>query len=293
LYVLAQIHLQIMSQDKTTAQRGQPMFKTALSEAMKAADAAVSFARKASLRTSHGQALITLGQLELVGLQVDDALKTADEAFAIFDELREEAQKANVMCLQADAHLTNGNENKALVLVNKALAIFQDHKDSRGEWIAMNLLEQITGPAAEEQAPSQEEWTPEQWAQWQQWKQQQSAQQQGTPKMPAALQKAQAAQPRKQTELAGQKLEMSSLSEDTVRQRLLEIVRFTVDMDDNEDLELDVPLMQVGVTSRTAVGLRNTLSEELPGVDLPFTLIFDYPSVASITDMVLEATGAG
>lgn len=54
------------------------------------------------------------------------------------------------------------------------------------------------------------------------------------------------------------------------------------------------------MTSRTAVGLRNMLSEEadqsklklfvafnglsqLPGVDLPFTLIFDYPSVASIS----------
>jgi len=294
LYVTAQIHLQMMSEDKMKARRGQPAFKTALAEAMKAADSAVSYARNAKLKSSHGQALITLGQLELVGLQCDDALKTADEALAIFEELKDEPQKANVMCLQADTHFTNGNENKALVLVNKALAIFQDYKDRRGEWIAMNILEQITGPA-EEQAPSQEEWTAEQWAQWEQWKQQQTSaqQQQQTPKMPEALQKAQASQPRKQTELVGQKLEMRSLSADTVRQRLIEIVRFTVDMEDNEEIELDVPLMQVGVTSRTAVGLRNTLSEELPGVDLPFTLIFDYPSVAAISDMVLEATGAG
>ena len=61
------------------------------------------------------------------------------QAMAIFEELGSERDKANVMCLeasmtatcrdpdrpcllpacQADAHFTNGNANKALVIVNK------------------------------------------------------------------------------------------------------------------------------------------------------------------------------
>ena len=66
----------------------------------------------------------------------------AGQAMAIFEELGSERDKANVMCLeattatrratvsgccaslcptccQADAHFTNGNANKALVIVNK------------------------------------------------------------------------------------------------------------------------------------------------------------------------------
>eukprot|EP00931_Biecheleriopsis_adriatica_P088418 TRINITY_DN62746_c0_g1_i1.p1 TRINITY_DN62746_c0_g1~~TRINITY_DN62746_c0_g1_i1.p1 ORF type:complete len:834 (+),score=260.19 TRINITY_DN62746_c0_g1_i1:94-2595(+) len=295
LQVVAQIKAQILTQDKIKAQRGTPAFSAVLSDALQAADAAVSFARKAKLQLQLGQALLTLGQIELGGLQCDDALKTAEEAMTIFEQLGDEVNKANIMCLEADAHFVNGNANKALVLVNKALAIFQDHRDERGEWLAMNILEQITGPPEEEPAlpqPSQEQWTEQQWAQWNEWQQQQQAQSKAAPsQMPQALQKKQEEKVRKRTD-PGQKLDTSQLSLDNVRRRLEEIVRYTVDLDDDEVIELDQPLMQVGVTSRTAVGLRNMLTEELPGVELPFTLIFDYPSVASISDMVMENLGS-
>ncbi|CAJ1384532.1 unnamed protein product [Effrenium voratum] len=203
----------------------------------------------------------------------------------IFEELGSERDKANVMCLEADTHFTNGNSNKALVLVNKALAIFQEYRDSRGEWIAMNILEQITGPP--DALPSQSDWTDEQWAQWNAWQQQQQ-QQQPSGQLPQAIQRQTQEQAVRRRTDPGQKLDMAQVSTDTVRKRVEEIVRFTADLDDSEAIELDQPLMQVGVTSRTAVGLRNMLSEELPGVDMPFTLIFDYPSVAAISDHIMD-----
>mmetsp|Transcript_47658 Transcript_47658/g.107258 ORF Transcript_47658/g.107258 Transcript_47658/m.107258 type:complete len:127 (+) Transcript_47658:3-383(+) len=59
---------------------------------------------------------------------------------------------------------------------------------------------------------------------------------------------------------------------------------------DTEDLEADTPLMEAGLTSNSAVLLRDELSKDLPGISLPPTLIFDYPSVATITEFVVEAS---
>jgi len=59
---------------------------------------------------------------------------------------------------------------------------------------------------------------------------------------------------------------------------------------DSDELEVDTPLMEAGLTSNSAVLLRDELSKDLPGINLPPTLIFDYPSVAAISDFVVEAS---
>lgn len=271
------------------SQRGSSAFATALSEAAKSADGAASFAHKSNEPILEGQALLTAGQIQLVGLQCDEALRTADDALAIFAEQADLRNQANVFCLQADIHLTNGNTNKALVLVNKALATYQDARDARGEWIALGILERIIGPPELEYP----QWTPDQMSQWQQWQQQNQQQPQQRPQqtstMPQSLQ--QVAKPRRERRDLGERLNVNSLSVDTVRQRVSEMVKMTADLDDDDLVALDIPLMQVGVTSRTAVSLRNALSEEVPGISLPFTLIFDYPSVNAISEMILDNVG--
>merc|ERR1719409_1505148 len=57
---------------------------------------------------------------------------------------------------------------------------------------------------------------------------------------------------------------------------------------DDEDIEVDTPLMQAGLTSNTAVLLRDEMSTTIPGVNLPPTLMFDYPSIAAIADFIVE-----
>lgn len=293
LLLIAQIRLSMLSHEKMQRKRGSATFVAAFSDGMQAADAAIAFTRKAMLREQEGKALVVAGHMQHSALQTAESLQTAEEAIEIFEELGDQCQKAHVLCLQADAHLGNNNAEKALVLVNKALAIFQDNDDRRGEAVAMKILDDITGPQVEEQPVIQDQWTPEQWAQWQEWQKQQQAKgagkgSQGGP--PAQLQKVQQNQ-RQSRAVTGERLSMNNLSVDSVRSRLNEIVKATVGLDDTEEFDLDQPLMQVGITSRSAVELRNTLSAEIPGVDLPFTLIFDYPSVASISDMVLENVG--
>merc|ERR1719420_1702829 len=55
---------------------------------------------------------------------------------------------------------------------------------------------------------------------------------------------------------------------------------------DDEGVDNDVPLMQAGLTSNTAVMLRDELSKDIPGVNLPPTLMFDYPSIQAIADFI-------
>ena len=38
-------------------------------------------------------------------------------------------------------------------------------------------------------------------------------------------------------------------------------------------------------------GLRKEISQALPGVQLPVTLVFDYPSVSAMTELIMQSTG--
>lgn len=55
-----------------------------------------------------------------------------------------------------------------------------------------------------------------------------------------------------------------------------------------EELETDIPLMELGLTSGMAVILRDILHNMLPGLPLPVTLIFDYPSIEAISELIVE-----
>merc|ERR1712007_132072 len=82
---------------------------------------------------------------------------------------------------------------------------------------------------------------------------------------------------------SGEKLSVGATTEAVVS-RLAQITTLVLNAD--EAPEADVPLMQAGITSASAVQLRNEISTEVPGVDLPFTLIFDYPSINAIADYI-------
>jgi len=76
-------------------------------------------------------------------------------------------------------------------------------------------------------------------------------------------------------------------SPEELKKQVRGVVAEIVGMDDLVD---DTPLMQSGLTSQSAVLLRNALSKELPGASLPFTMMFDYPSIQALTDFFVERT---
>merc|ERR1719321_1553770 len=76
----------------------------------------------------------------------------------------------------------------------------------------------------------------------------------------------------------------AALDEEMVRGKIQEVAMDLMGLD--EQLELDTPFMQAGLTSNTSVLLRDKLTQELPGINLPFTLVFDFPSISAVADFV-------
>jgi len=56
----------------------------------------------------------------------------------------------------------------------------------------------------------------------------------------------------------------------------------------NESLAGDTPLMDAGLDSLASVEFQNTLSKEFTGVQLPSTLVFDYPTPKSISEFIYQ-----
>jgi hypothetical protein len=246
-------------------------------------------------------------------MKTDAALDAAYEAMSIFRELEDEGKMASVMCVVADVENAAGNKNRAFSTVNKAVQIFRKLKDPRGEYVAMGVLEHITGPPQQQALMEfddaayddyggqdqyqEQQWSDEEWWQWEQYQQYMNQQGQGqVPPPPQQDQGGAAPMPdtlatrKSRTYDVNNRLDPNKLDFNSVQSRLREVVLAVADVDEDEDLEMDQPLMQVGITSKSAVSLRNALTDELPGVNFPFTLVFDYPSVNAMTDLIMEST---
>lgn len=89
------------------------------------------------------------------------------------------------------------------------------------------------------------------------------------------------------TELQLPKIEiLKALEPKFIQGRLTEVTKGLIGFD--EEIEMDMPLMESGLTSGMAIILRDMLSAMLPGISLPVTLVFDYPSLASMTDLIVQ-----
>mmetsp|Transcript_59070 Transcript_59070/g.183067 ORF Transcript_59070/g.183067 Transcript_59070/m.183067 type:complete len:98 (-) Transcript_59070:126-419(-) len=78
----------------------------------------------------------------------------------------------------------------------------------------------------------------------------------------------------------------SGLDKEVLKGQILEVTKGLIGFD--EEIEFDAPLMESGLTSNTAVLLRDALTQTLPGVNLPVTLVFDYPSISNMTELIVE-----
>merc|ERR1712187_91665 len=74
-----------------------------------------------------------------------------------------------------------------------------------------------------------------------------------------------------------------------VKNKVLEIAARITGAEDGE-IESDTPLMEAGLTSNSAILLRDELSQELPGISLPVTLVFDYPSIAAMSELIVQSS---
>eukprot|EP00747_Dinoflagellata_sp_TGD_P207673 gnl/TRDRNA2_/TRDRNA2_81220_c0_seq2.p1 gnl/TRDRNA2_/TRDRNA2_81220_c0~~gnl/TRDRNA2_/TRDRNA2_81220_c0_seq2.p1 ORF type:complete len:846 (+),score=260.62 gnl/TRDRNA2_/TRDRNA2_81220_c0_seq2:37-2538(+) len=89
----------------------------------------------------------------------------------------------------------------------------------------------------------------------------------------------------------GESISLANADEDTIRRKIQDVAVGILGLDTPDELEGDMPFMNAGLTSASSVLFRDELASEMQGVNLPFTLVFDYPSVNAVTDLIMEKVG--
>jgi len=261
--------------------------KDALEKGLKIAESGIKIARSGTLKAPElmGSLLCARAQGLTLKARFEEALNCADEAVMGFRELGAYQMEANALMLACDNLRALQQIKEAAEACDEALALYRHVEDKHGESMAAEVLESFKEfmqpahpqylpppPGAAPQGPSVFD---------------QAAQQ-------AAAEAGQVARPG-----AGPQISLrptaaldvkSGLSLDVVKSKILEIAMRITGADDDE-IQADTPLMEAGLTSNSAILMRDELGNALPGVKLPVTLVFDYPSVAAMSELVVEQTG--
>jgi tetratricopeptide (TPR) repeat protein len=258
----------------------------ALTKANKSAESALKLSREAdwSGDSVTASALCVLAQVHMLNGKFEEALACADEGVVTFRECADFKSEGQALLLSADALLFTRDYGAANEAAGEALNIFTHYVPDEK---LQDLANQIMGHVNEIQ---------EQIRQQQQMQYQQQFQMQGQPvqwQMPqdagpapeATQSVAREAGPR------GPALDLSAgLEKSAITGKVMEIAARITGAEEGE-IEIDTPLMEAGLTSNSAILLRDELSQELPGVNLPVTLVFDYPSIGAMCDLIVESAG--
>jgi len=203
-----------------------------------------------------GNALCIVAQMHTFTQRFEHALAAAEEAILRFVELADVRSEASVLVLEAQIHMAMGNYKKSLSLARQGLLLFQQAEDAQGEAVATTVLTGLRRYefVVDERAGGAMMLPPED----------------------------ELAVPSR-AEVATTKLDAGYVS-DTIQQ----VTRKMVGASDDVIISTDNPLMDIGITSMNAVLFRNKLGNEFEGVDLPPTLVFDYPTLRELTDLIIN-----
>jgi tetratricopeptide (TPR) repeat protein/acyl carrier protein len=244
--------------------------------AMAAKDATIAF-RRAHNWKQRGRAMLVQASATAKAGQWKPALKTVEKATTLLDEAGDETgrEQAFVVLDEIDdaRRAAQGLPSRAEEAAMRQKEL-QDKRDREQQSQMMEMQQMMMMmQMMDGQAPSQAQWkTP--------------VQQQ--PKTAAAAAPAPEAADKQIAVKSGGALMVSAgMDASIVRNKILDIATQIIG-DDEEGIDADMPLMQAGLTSNTAVLLRDELSKDLPGVNLPPTLMFDYPSISAIADFIVE-----
>ncbi|CAJ1340438.1 unnamed protein product [Effrenium voratum] len=264
--------------------------RDALEKGIKLAESGIKLAKKEGLATAPelmGSLLCARAQGLTLKARFEEALACADEAVLIYRDLMCYQLEANALMLACDNLRALQKVKEAAEAADEALALYRHVGDTAGENLALEVIAtfqefmQQQAPQFVPPPPGAAPAAPGQVPVWQQ------QQQDGGP--PEAVAKGPAA-PRGP---AGPALDVKSgLSLEVVTSKVREIA-LRITGADEEEVEVDTPLMEAGLTSNSAIIMRDELSQALPGVQLPVTLVFDYPSVSAMTELIMQSTGGG
>lgn len=261
----------------------EKFYKSASDKALKLAKEALALAKKIDEPAHVGAALFAVAQCLMVAVKGQEAVKAAEEGQRLLRDCGDLRGEGGILVLLANVHLQIFRDyHKAKDAAEEGVWCFQQVGDAQGEDQAWDMLDKID-KASGEQARQQQAMM-----------MQQMAAQAGQGQMILPLQQQadqveeampSAARPGYDPKLA--KLDVTSgLQVEAVHKQISEVAKGLIG--DDTDIEIDMPLMEAGLTSNTAVLLRDSLMQQLPGISLPVTLTFDYPSIGAMGELVME-----
>mmetsp|Transcript_32139 Transcript_32139/g.73547 ORF Transcript_32139/g.73547 Transcript_32139/m.73547 type:complete len:839 (+) Transcript_32139:69-2585(+) len=251
---------------------------------LKAAKEALTFAKK--LDKDPGFAANSLRVLALahyyMGKQ-EDCLTQANEAVNIYRETGDERGEAIALLMCGGAFLALKEHDQAQRDASLALSIFEAYGDDKGKSEASEILSAVKEVLAAKQVQFQQLQMPQ--GQGMPMPMQPQGMPMAAPGGGAGGADAGAAVTLAKRDGAGMVVAAGIKVEDVLT-TISGLVKSIIG--DEDEIEVDTPLMQAGLTSNTAVLLRDELSKDLQGISLPPTLTFDYPSIQAIAEFVME-----
>jgi tetratricopeptide (TPR) repeat protein len=244
------------------------------------------------------------------------AAKHAKEAASDFRRAGDQKKRGRAMLVFASSEARGGNWRHSLKICQQATAILDEADDEVGRGMSFAVLDDVDASRRISMGlPSREEEEKARQKELQEKRDKEAEQQQqqmmmmmmqmqmmqggggampqmqmpkAAPRAAPAASQAQAHAPAEAiTVKKGDALHVTAgMDAAPIRAKILEIA--TQIIGDDEGIDGDMPLMQAGLTSNTAVLLRDELNSSLPGVNLPPTLMFDYPSISAIADFIVE-----
>ncbi|CAE7277543.1 HERC2, partial [Symbiodinium necroappetens] len=255
--------------------------RDALEKSLKSAEAGLKLLKVHTAAPElHGQLLCARAQALTFQGRFLEALGSLDEAVLRFRELDEYGLEANALLLACDNLFALNRAREAAEAATEALTLYQHCQDLEGEERARVLLKHPSliatarpsepRPGAPGPIPGADA-TPV-------WLQQADAPvEEAAPVAARAVQRS-----------TGPALDMASITPEAVMAKVRDIVS-AVTGTELEEIDTETPLMEAGLTSSSAIVMQETLSKEL-GMKLPMTLVFDYPTIADMAEMVQEQT---
>lgn len=208
------------------------------------------------------RSLFMLIQAELMDSRPEEALEDAQEALELFSLSGDVSSQAATLDAMARALAMLGNAQDAEKAAKEALALYVSIGEEQGEAQLVALLEQLRSGRTSR---------PEDAAR---------------PDDPVL-----ALHDEKPSTLAKKSVTLGTL--DTSGGITLELVRNRLkavmeELTGNDDIDGDTPLMAAGLTSATVVMFGSAIAQDFPGVPLPSTVVFDYPSLIDVSQLIFE-----
>jgi len=250
LFLVSKANFFVANKGGTPQKIGEKPSK-AWDHALMSAQATLEQARRLGLETAVAAALFSIGQIQVITRRPADATKTIEEALPLVQSLEDLRAEGNIEILSAQLNIMVGKEMQALEPAQRAAEIFKEKlPDKDLEDVAVELIRFIQGGGGGGGAVADEEGDGEGGG---------GGEAAGAP-----------------TEYQGP----------TVEDLVATITDVALSLMGVDDLDGDTPLMDAGLDSLASVEFQNNLQKEFAGVQMPSTLVFDYPSVRTMSDFI-------